>query len=126
MKRRRVERKIGWLVAFGAVAVTLSAAAAANRGPAPAPTAVRHVVSAGDSLWEVAGTMAAPRFDRRELIWLLQEVNGLTRATLTPGQVLVVPVGVDSVKNARREPDGFAARAVIAANQSVAATASPR
>lgn len=105
-----------WLVGL-MVTGMVSAAAAAHRAPAPAPEAMRYAVRAGDTLWEVATLTAAPRVDRRERILVLQELNGLRSSTLYPGQVLIVPLGPASLKQAARAPEGFAARAVFRTSQ---------
>jgi hypothetical protein len=48
-----------------------------------------YVVEPGDSLWSIA----AERYpgDPREGVWKLQRGNGLSGATISPGQRLVLP-----------------------------------
>lgn len=54
------------------------------RGP------VEHYrVHAGDTLWGIAAQHFAG--DPREGVWELQQRNGLSGATITPGQLLVLP-----------------------------------
>jgi hypothetical protein len=84
-----------------ALLVSLSAAAAATRAPRPAPIALDRIVMAGDTLWEV--------------------VTDCGSATLRPGQALLLPIGERSVRDALRDPRGFAARAVRVAELDVAA-----
>ena len=50
---------------------------------------MRHVVRPGDTLWAIASERYAG--DPRAGVWRIAERNGLQDATLTPGQVLVVP-----------------------------------
>ena len=44
---------------------------------------------AGDTLWGIAAQHFAG--DPREGVWELQQRNGLSGATITPGQLLVLP-----------------------------------
>lgn len=46
-------------------------------------------VEAGDTLWSIAATVY--RGDPREGVWKLSQANHLQGATITPGQVLVLP-----------------------------------
>ncbi|MEI4272653.1 LysM peptidoglycan-binding domain-containing protein [Klenkia sp. LSe6-5] len=48
------------------------------------------VVHSGDTLWSIAQSIA-PDVDPRAVVDALQEVNGLTDASLVPGQVLLLP-----------------------------------
>ncbi|HLF68556.1 MAG TPA: LysM peptidoglycan-binding domain-containing protein [Gaiellaceae bacterium] len=48
-----------------------------------------HTVRSGDTLWAIA--VASYPGDPREGVWRLQQRNGLSDATLVPGQRLVVP-----------------------------------
>ena len=55
-----------------------------------ASSAARHYrVRAGDTLWSIAA--ASYPGDPREGVWKLQERNGLTGATIVPGQRLALP-----------------------------------
>lgn len=111
MRRRAVRRAMAIAVAAGVVALTMAAGAqSAVERPA---VATAHEVAPGDTLWALAGRLDAPGADRRELVWLLKQVNRLSTATLYPGQQLILPAGADSLRAARRSPAEFAARAVI-------------
>ena len=94
-----------------ALLVSLSAAAAATMAPRPAPIAVSRIVMPGDTLWDLATECRSDQ-DRRQLIWVLQEVNGLRSATLRPGQSLLLPIGEWSVRDAMRAPRDFRTRAL--------------
>lgn len=48
-----------------------------------------HTVRPGDTLWSIA--VASYPGDPREGVWKLQARNGLSDATIVPGQRLVVP-----------------------------------
>jgi len=113
-RRRRMRQVVRWLPLMAAVLVSLSAAAAATRAPRPAPVALYRVVVSGDTLWAMTAECRAPRTDRRQVAWALQELNGLRTTTLRPGQALLLPIGERSVRDALRDPDGFASRAVVA------------
>ena len=97
------------IVGVLAVIATVSVATA-QRGPLQPPRATTYQVRPGDTLWRLATRVEAPHADRREVIWLLQEINGLSRATLYPGQVLLLPADAASFRVARRAPRAFAAR----------------
>jgi LysM repeat protein len=49
----------------------------------------RYRVQPGDTLWSIAVETYAG--DPREGVWRLERRNGLTRTTIVPGQVLVLP-----------------------------------
>jgi nucleoid-associated protein YgaU len=49
----------------------------------------RYRVRAGDTLWSIAAAGYAG--DPREGVWRIEHANGLTEATIVPGEVLVVP-----------------------------------
>ncbi len=108
---RRRQRRLGrWLVAAVAVGLALPTAGAARRTAPAAPAGTRHLVRAGDTLWGLASRIEAPRYDRRLVVQLLQDINDLDTATLYPGQELVLPFGPAAVRQALRDPRGFAVR----------------
>lgn len=65
-----------------------SAATGAPGQPVPTRTVV---VGDGDTLWEIAGTAAAPG-EVREMVHRIVELNALPSVALQEGQVLAVPV----------------------------------
>jgi LysM repeat protein len=52
-----------------------------------------HVVVSGDTLWDIAVAAAPAGSDVRTIVEDLKRLNGLTSSLITPGQVLVVPIG---------------------------------
>lgn len=48
----------------------------------------RYVVQPHDTLWSIAATGYS---DPRKGVWEITERNGLERATIVPGQVLILP-----------------------------------
>ena len=86
-----------WILAAVAVAlVTLIASQASADGPVAAQEVVRHVVQPGETLWQIAESVAAPSQDVRDVVVDLVRLNELPEAGLMAGQVIVVP---------RAEPD---------------------
>jgi hypothetical protein len=74
------------LTAFSLGRVSTSAATDGAR-----PSHVRHVVvQPGQSLWDIA-RQAAPGADPRQTVGRIVDLNGLTDATVRPGQALVLP-----------------------------------
>ena len=81
-----VQRWTTWLVVL-AVAVGMALSSAhPSRGSGEEQ---RHVVQAGETLWQIAEANYAG--DPRAAIWHIEERNGLTGAPIQPGQVLVLP-----------------------------------
>ena len=48
------------------------------------------VVKPGQSLWDVAAAIN-PTKDPREIIWVIQQLNGMTTSEVLAGQELIVP-----------------------------------
>jgi len=87
-------RAVLWLLAAVAVAlVTLIGTQASADGPVPAQEVVRHVVQPGETLWQIAESVAAPSQDVRDVVVDLVRLNELPEAGLMAGQVIVVPAG---------------------------------
>jgi LysM repeat protein len=74
------------LIAF---LVTVLAWSVLAHGSEGARAGEAYRVRPGDTLWSIA----ARRYggDPRQAVWRLQRENGLSGATLIPGQVLVLP-----------------------------------
>jgi nucleoid-associated protein YgaU len=71
------------------LATLVAAALSAARPTESAGRETRYVVEPGDTLWAIASERYAG--DPREAIWRIKERNGLASATITPGEVLVMP-----------------------------------
>ena len=77
----------GRIVVVALVAVLVWAVLARDTGAGPTPHV--HRVKPGETLWSIA----AARYggDPRAGVWKLQRANGLSGATIVPGQRLRVP-----------------------------------
>lgn len=62
-------------------------------GPVQAREVTTHAVMSGETLWQIAAGVAAPGDDVRDVVLMLQELNGLPDASLQAGQVLLLPAG---------------------------------
>jgi nucleoid-associated protein YgaU len=80
------QRWILWLSVVVAAAALALSAAHPSRGSGAER---RHVVRAGETLWQIAEANYAG--DVRAAIWRIQERNGLTSSTIQPGDDLVLP-----------------------------------
>lgn len=69
-------------------ALAVGLAARSSHGAGPERT---YVVKPADTLWSIAVRTYAG--DTREGVWELEQRNHLRSATLTPGQVLLLPSG---------------------------------
>lgn len=76
------------LLASGAL---LSAQTAQAEAPASAVAVTTHTVTAGDTLWSVASTVAAPGEDLRDVVAEMRRLNGMSDSSLRVGQMLLVP-----------------------------------
>jgi LysM repeat protein len=71
-----------------ALLVVALGAARPSSGAAPE---TRHIVRPGDTLWSIA--VANYAGDPREAVWRIRQANNLEGTLLTPGEVIVLPVG---------------------------------
>jgi LysM repeat protein len=51
-----------------------------------------HRVTAGDTLWDIAGEYTAPGDDVRHTVYDIKAANGLDGSIIVPGQELLVPI----------------------------------
>lgn len=61
-------------------------------GPERGTEVQPYAVQSGDTLWQIASTVAAPGEDVRDVIIRLQDLNGMSGSDLSAGQVLLLPV----------------------------------
>ena len=87
-------RAVLWILVavVAAVATLVGSRAAVADGPVGAQEVVRHVVQPGETLWQIAASVAAPSEDVRDVVLDLVRLNQLPDAGLMAGQVIVVPV----------------------------------
>ncbi|NHT18334.1 LysM peptidoglycan-binding domain-containing protein [Cellulomonas sp. IC4_254] len=62
-------------------------------GPEQATEVTTHAVQSGETLWQIAASVAGPGEDVRDVVLDLQQLNGLSDASLQAGQVLLLPAG---------------------------------
>jgi LysM repeat protein len=74
-----------------AVAGALSAQSAVADAPGEAVPVVTRTVVQGETLWSIAGSVARPGEDLRDVVDRLESLNGLTGSAIRAGQELVVP-----------------------------------
>lgn len=91
-RRMYLQRRIGVgvvaVIALLVLAVVVPALVGSVTGATAAPAAGSYEVSAGETLWEIAGTLD-PGADRRAVVALLADANG--GSTVRAGQRLVIP-----------------------------------
>ncbi|MEP6695359.1 MAG: LysM peptidoglycan-binding domain-containing protein [Pseudonocardiales bacterium] len=88
-RRGRLVLCLGIVTVFSAVAL-VAAWSVADRPPPPRPAAAIVVVQSGDTLWAVAAR-ADPQVDPRVTVDRIVKLNGLSDATVQPGQRLRLP-----------------------------------
>lgn len=71
--------------------VALGARTAATTEPGAPVQTVTVVVQPGDTLWEIAAAYS-PGGDLRDAVRAIEELNGMSDASLVVGQKLFVPV----------------------------------
>ena len=62
----------------------------ASAPSAPVAT-VEHTIESGDTLWSLAGRVAGPGEDIRDVVAQLKELNGLENSAIFAGQTLLLP-----------------------------------
>ncbi|RMI08915.1 LysM peptidoglycan-binding domain-containing protein [Cellulomonas triticagri] len=75
-----------------AVAGVMGGRAVAD-GPERALEVVSHPVASGETLWQIASDIAAPGEDVRDVVLALQDLNGMSSASLQAGEVILLPAG---------------------------------
>lgn len=87
-KRQLSVRLSVFLASVCAVFLLIGGAADAE-GPPPPTT--EYVVTAGDTLWQVAASHAGSDIDVRNLIADIKDLSGVESSTIYPGQILRIP-----------------------------------
>lgn len=85
------------LFALVALVVALTSVLVSSRmavadGPSSAPVVERHVVAPGETLWQIAASIARPGEDVRDVVLELAQLNQLPGSGLMAGQTIVLPV----------------------------------
>ncbi|WP_199423764.1 LysM peptidoglycan-binding domain-containing protein [Actinotalea solisilvae] len=94
LRLTRRGRLVVWALAVAvATGVGLSAQSATADAPGAALPVETRVIAPGETLWQIAGEVAAPGADLRDVVAELVELNGLGDAGLQAGQEILVPVG---------------------------------
>lgn len=79
------------LLALLVVAGGVMGGRAVADGPQQATEVTTHAVVAGETLWQIASSVAAPGEDVRDVVAELRDLNGMADSSLIAGQVLLVP-----------------------------------
>ncbi len=87
-KQQLSVRLSAFLAAVITVFLLIGGAAGAEEPP---PATTEYVVSAGDTLWQVAASHAGAEVDIRNLIADIKDVSGIESSTIYPGQILRIP-----------------------------------
>lgn len=94
--RLRLTRRGRVVIALAAFVLAVTGFVATGPAQAGSPSrgieVTRHVVERGETLWGLAGTVASPREDLRDVVQEIERLNGLDGAGLRAGDVLLLPV----------------------------------
>jgi hypothetical protein len=88
-KRKYLFRRI---VVFGIIFSLVGSFLVLAFGDTPTMTTTVATVYEGDSLWTLAAEYTDNRVDPRDWVHEVIQLNGLSSATIFPGQQLVVPI----------------------------------
>ena len=81
------------LLALAVLAGGLLGGRAVADGPERAVEVETYAVQSGDTLWQIAASVAGAGEDVRDVVLDLQRLNGLGDGAITAGQVLLLPAG---------------------------------
>jgi nucleoid-associated protein YgaU len=91
MQITRTQLSVQLSVLLATVCVVFLLIGGAADAEVPSAPAIEHVVSAGDTLWEIASGYVVEGDDVRPMVHAIKERSGITSSTLQPGQVLRIP-----------------------------------
>jgi len=80
-----------FLVLVGAGFMTVGTGATGREPAAPSPSESVVIVSAGETLWEIAAAYKAEGMDTRRAVYEIRKRNGLEGSALRAGQRLIIP-----------------------------------
>lgn len=89
--RVRVTRVAVIALAVAGTALLAGRAAGSQEATALPRGTTRHLVKAGDTLWEIARARVGAEGDPRPLVAAIEDLNGLDSAELRAGQGVLVP-----------------------------------
>lgn len=92
MARRRGLLRLAVLVLIVVLAVWLSVRVAEASSDSAALADRHYTVKAGDTLWQIAGRFYGQQRDLRQIVFTLEQANGLRGRVLQPGVDLRLPV----------------------------------
>jgi len=91
----RLTRRGWWVLSVFAVVLVAVGMFLGDRAFASAPVepvvVADHFVAQGETLWQIAGGVALPGEDRRDVVEMLLELNGRSTASLEVGERILVP-----------------------------------
>lgn len=81
---------VSTLIVVALLLVLVGTVGAATPDETPAATGT-HLVTTGDTLWEIAAAHTLPGDDVRRTVYEIQQLNDLSGSVIVPGQVLHIP-----------------------------------
>lgn len=88
----RTTASIRLLVIISLIAMILLLLASSVGADQSSHATTEHLVTSGETLWEIAGEYTADRNGVRDTVAAIRHMNGLDGPNIQPGQVLVVPL----------------------------------
>lgn len=79
------------IISITIVVVLLLLASASNADSGPADT-MSYRVKGGDTLWQIAADFGSADADRRQVVSIIEDLNGINAGSIQIGQVIEIPV----------------------------------